>query len=103
MVNAPLQAAYESCNITNFTAPGNVAERHPDKVVPGAEFLGVSVGIVLSDNGRKYTRVPKMTGKGNQTTYSQRILPLFLRRGIASPAIGSNRSFIQHSALAANP
>ena len=49
------------------------------------------------------TRVPKITGKGDQMTYSQRILPSFLRRGIVSPAIGSKRSFIQHSALAANP
>ena len=39
----------------------------------------------------------------HQTTYSQRILPSFLRRGITNLTIGSKRSVIPYPALAANP
>ena len=49
------------------------------------------------------TCVPKITEKGLQTTYSQRILLSFLRRGITNLTIGSKRSVIQYPALATNP
>ena len=49
------------------------------------------------------TSVPKITEKGHQTTYSQRILLSFLRRGITNLAIGGKRSVTQYPALAANP
>ena len=39
----------------------------------------------------------------HQTTYSQRILPSFLRRGITNLTIGSKRSVLPYPALAANP
>ena len=39
----------------------------------------------------------------HQTTYSQRILPSFLRRGITNLTIGSKRSVIPYPALVANP
>ena len=53
VVDASLQTAHEPSYITDSPATGNVAERHPDKVVPGVELFGVSVGVMLSDNGRK--------------------------------------------------
>lgn len=53
VVHASLQAAHESDNVTNASATGNVAERHPNKMVPGVELFGVSVGLMLSDNGEK--------------------------------------------------
>ncbi len=55
------------------------------------------------ENHAGSTCVPKITEKGHQTTYNQRILLSFLRRGITNLTIGSKRSVIQYPALAANP
>ena len=53
MVNTSWQTAHESGNVTNATTTGNVTESHPDKMIPGIELFGISVGMIRSDNGRK--------------------------------------------------
>ena len=53
MVDTPLSAAHKPGDIPNTSATGNVTESHPDKMIPGIELFGVSVGMIRSDNGRK--------------------------------------------------
>jgi hypothetical protein len=62
-----------------------------------SSLLAFTAGI--SELNALYPHVTqRLQKKGHQTTYSQRILLSFLRRGITKLTIGSKRSVIQYPA-----
>ena len=76
-------------------------------VFPPCAIIQPHAALFVNRNKKRHyvphTCVPKITEKGLQMTYSQRILLSFLRRGITNLTIGSKRSVIQYPALATNP
>ena len=63
MVNTSLQTAHESGNVANATTTGNVTESHPDKMIPGIELFGISVGMIRSDDRRKCAMANQIVDK----------------------------------------